>query len=317
MRFRILGRTGIPVSLVAFGAGPVSGWATAVDPQQQLETVREAINSGINWFDTAPTYSDGRSELALGQILTELNSAHRVHVATKVRLTADAFRDVRGFVHRSVEESLRRLKRNEVTLLQLHNSITVQRGDQPTSITVHDVLGPDGVLSALEELCAMGLVKHLGLTGLGDAQSLKHVVDTGRFDTIQAPYNLLNVSAGQDVAAGFAEDNLQNLFWNCSEQRMGVFAIRVFAGGALAFREPSAHTRITKFFPLDLYERDRERAKNLAMQLPEGRSLPRAALQFALAHTAVSSAIVGFGHAEEVRQSIQFIANDEPSTRIE
>lgn len=310
MRFRTLGRTGIPVSVIAFGAGPVSGWATSTQTQQQIETVRQAIDIGINWFDTAPTYSDGRSEQALGQALTELNSHDHVHVATKVRLTDDAFRDLRGFIHRSVEASLQRLRRQKLTLLQLHNSITAKRGDQPTSVTPRDVLDTDGVLFAFEELRAAGVVQHLGLTGLGDPQSLKSVVDTGRFDTVQTPFNLLNPSAGQDVPVGFSEDNLGNLFQNCCNQQMGVFAIRVFAGGALAFRDPSAHTRITKFFPLDLYERDRQRADEIAKGLPHGRSVPEVALQFALAHPAVSAAIVGFGNAEEIRQAVGFIAGD-------
>lgn len=310
MRFRTLGRTGIPVSVIAFGAGPVSGWATSTQTRQQIETVQQAIDLGINWFDTAPTYSDGRSEQALGQVLTELNSQDRVHVATKVRLTEDAFRDLRGFIHSSVEASLQRLRRQNLTLLQLHNSITAQRGDQPTSVTPQDVLDSDGVLVAFEELRAAGVVQHLGLTGLGEPRSLKSVVDSGRFDTVQTPFNLLNPSAGQGVPAAFPEDNLGNLFQNCSDHQMGVFAIRVFAGGALAMREPSAHTRITKFFPLDLYQRDRQRANEIAKGLPRGRSVPEVALQFALAHPAVSAAIVGFGNAEEIRQAVGFIVDE-------
>lgn len=309
MRFRPLGRTGIPVSVVAFGAGPVSGWATSTHTQQQIETVQQAIDLGINWFDTAPTYSDGQSELALGQALSELNSQDRVHVATKVRLTEDAFQDLRGFIHRSVEASLQRLRRRSLTLLQLHNSITARRGDQPTSVTPRDVLD-GGVLDVFEELRAAGVVQHVGLTGLGNPQSLKLVIDTGRFDTIQTPFNLLNPSAGQAMPADFPEDNLGNLLQNCSDLQMGVFAIRVFAGGALARREPSAHTRITKFFPLDLYERDRRRADDIAKELPQSQSVPEVALQFALAHPAVSAAIVGFGNAEEIRQAVGFIKDE-------
>lgn len=307
MRFRPLGRTGISVSVIAFGAGPVSGWATLSDTRRQIETIRQAIDCGINWFDTAPTYSDGRSELALGQALTELNSQDRVHVATKVRLTDDAFRDLRGFIHRSVEASLQRLRRQNLTLLQLHNSVTAQRGDQPTSVTPQDVLDHGGVLETFDELRAAGVVQHLGLTGLGDPHSLKSVIDTGRFDTIQAPFNLLNPSTGQAMPADFPETDLGNLFLNCSAHRMGVFAIRVFAGGALAFREPSAHTRITKFFPLDLYERDRQRAEEIAKGLPRGQSVPEVALRFALGHPAVSAAIVGFGNTEEIRQAVGFV----------
>jgi aryl-alcohol dehydrogenase-like predicted oxidoreductase len=79
-----------------------------------------------------------------------------------------------------------------------------------------------------------------------------------------------------------------------------VFAIRVFAGGALLDQEPSGHTLRTPFFPLALYENDRARARGLA---GEGGSLKEKALRFVLDDASVHSAIVGFGapgHVEEL-----------------
>lgn len=310
MHYRLLGQTGILVSRVAFGAGPVSGWVAETNVQQQIDVVRHAIDRGINWFDTAATYGEGRSELALGRALEELGAATEtaspVHVATKVRLSEAAWPDIRSFVLKSVESSLERLRVSHVTLLQLHNSITTCRGDQPTSVTPEDVLGPGGVLVAFEELRTAGVVQHLGLTGLGDIPSLRAVVNSGRFTTVQTPYHLLNPSAGQAVPADFEDADYGNLFTNCQAQRMGVFAIRVFAGGALAQREPSAHTKVTKFFPLDLYERNRQQAAELAQRLPAGQSLPAAAVQFALAHPAVTSALIGFARTEEIDEVLSF-----------
>jgi aryl-alcohol dehydrogenase-like predicted oxidoreductase len=240
----------------------------------------------------------------LRHVLTELAAHPRVHLATKVRLTVESFDDVRSHVLKSFEASLTRLQCSRVTLLQIHNSITTRRGDQPTSITPDDVLGPRGILSAFEELQSANRVTHLGLTGLGDAPSLNRVVESGRFDTVQAPYNVLNPSAGQQMSADFTEANYGNLFAACRLQQMGVFAIRVFAGGALTAREPSAHTKITKFFPLDLYERDRDRARQLAATLPPGRTLPEEAVRFVLDHQAVTSALIGFGTAAEVEFAV-------------
>jgi aryl-alcohol dehydrogenase-like predicted oxidoreductase len=308
MNYRILGRTGIKVSVLAFGAGPVSGWATNVAVDRQVAVVRRAIEAGINWFDTAPTYSDGQSELSIGRALSELAAHEQVHLATKVRLDLQAGDDIRGFVLRSVESSLERLRCQKVTLLQLHNSITARRGDQPTSVTPRDVLGPRGVLRAFEELRSSGLVAQLGLTGLGDAASLQTVIESSQFDTVQAPYNLLNPSAGQQMPADFPEANYGNLFSHCDRQQMGVFAIRVFAGGALALREPSAHTRVTKFFPMDLYQRDRARAEELARSLPTARTLPEAALQFVLDNPIVTSALIGFASEDEIDNAVQIIA---------
>jgi aryl-alcohol dehydrogenase-like predicted oxidoreductase len=304
MPYRTLGRTGIHVSTISFGGGPVSGWAASDDVDQQLAVVQRAIDAGINWFDTAPTYADGRSELALGNSLTELAAHDRVHLATKVRLTNDALDDIPGFVLRSMESSLARMRCARVTLLQLHNSITPHRGDEPTSVTPDDVIGPRGVLAGFELLRAAGVVKYFGLTGLGDPGSLQTVMETNQFDTVQTPFNLLNPSAGQAVGASFTETNYGNQFEHCTRHEMGVFAIRVFAGGALLQREPSAHTKITKFFPLDLYQRDLVRAQELEQTRPAERALSGDAIRFALAHPAVTSALIGFANRKEVDEAV-------------
>jgi aryl-alcohol dehydrogenase-like predicted oxidoreductase len=89
---------------------------------------------------------------------------------------------------------------------------------------------------------------------------------------------------------------------------MGVFAIRVFAGGALAGHAPSEHTKKTLFFPLALYERDRQRAAVLADTLrSHGIDIKEAALRFAAWHGQVSSAIVGFGAAEHVDEAVAYL----------
>jgi aryl-alcohol dehydrogenase (NADP+) len=89
---------------------------------------------------------------------------------------------------------------------------------------------------------------------------------------------------------------------------MGVFAIRVLAGGALAGRPPSPHTLKTPFFPLALYERDCQRAERLATLLPPGMPREEAAVRFALSHPGVTSAIVGLGTPEEVADAARFAA---------
>ena len=312
MAYRTLGRTGLMVSTISFGGGPVSGWAAADNPGRQIAVVRRAIESGINWFDTAPTYADGRSEAALGNALSELGIDDQVHIATKVRLTEAAFADIPGYILRSVEESLARLGRSKLTLLQLHNSVTRHRGDEPTSVKPDDVVGPRGVLAGFEELRSAGVVRCFGLTGLGQPPALKAVIDSDQFDTVQTPFNLLNSSAGIDVGPESTETDYGNQFQHCRRCGMGVFAIRVFAGGALLNREPSSHTRITRFFPMDLYERDAARARDLSRKLDPGISLTEAAIRFALSHPAVTSALIGFGTPEEIDEAVRVVATLAP-----
>ena len=104
----------------------------------------------------------------------------------------------------------------------------------------------------------------------------------------------------------FAESNLGNLLATCQELNVGALAIRVYAGGALAGQAPSQHTLTTKFFPLDLYQRDQARAKEIEQSLPAGKTLPEIAVRFVLGHPVVTSALIGFGSPQEVEQAVEF-----------
>lgn len=313
MLYRSLGKTGIEISAISFGAGPVSSLMVGDDGDRQQTVIRRALEQGINWFDTAATYGAGQSECSLGRALEELDAAGRAHVATKVRLMPDDLADIRGAVRRSIDESLVRLRRSSVTLLQLHNSITARRGDEPTSVTPADVLGPGGIADALEALRAEGLVMHLGLTGIGQPAALEEVIRSRRFATMQTPYHLLNPSSGRTMDGDFSETNYGNVIAACAREGMGVLAIRVLAGGALAHRPASAHTLKTPFFPLSLYERDRRRAARLQEMLGADRPLHQEAIRFVLNHPSIDSAIIGFGEADQVDEAVASLESREPS----
>lgn len=306
MDYRTLGSTGIAVSAVAFGAGPVSQLLTGDRPDAQRETIRRAVESGVNWFDTAATYGAGRSEENLGRGLAELGLQSQVHVATKVRIVPEAVGTVAAAARESLLASLQRLRLPRVTLLQIHNSITARAGAQPTSLTPAHVLGSGGLLEEMERLRRDGLVEHLGLTGLGEPAALAEVIDSGAFASIQIPYNLLNPSAGSDVPEGFDQTDYGNVIEICRRREMGVFAIRVLAGGALAGRPPSPHTLKTQFFPLELYRQDCARAERLAGLLPPPMRREEAAVRFVLSHASITSAIVGLGSPDEVDEIVQF-----------
>ncbi|MFO0760060.1 MAG: aldo/keto reductase [Byssovorax sp.] len=319
MQYRRLGSTGIQVSAISFGAGPIPALLTGDDRARQLAVVQHAIDRGINWFDTAAGYGDGASESNLGAVLEQLGAQHAVHVATKVRLLDSDHGQLADAVVASVRRSLDRLRLPRVALLQLHNALTVRRGDEPTSLTPSDVLGPSGVLEGLERVRDLGWADWIGLTGIGQPVAQREVIASGRFQTLQVPYNLLNPSAGSEVPSDFAEANYGGVMNDCRALNMGVFAIRVFAGGALAGLPPSDYTYRTRFFPLDLYHRDQARAAALAAELTgdtagsteagdvdasdSARVLRRAALRFSLAHPSVSSAILGLNAIEQVDEA--------------
>ena len=78
------------------------------------------------------------------------------------------------------------------------------------------------------------------------------------------PYHLLNPSAGRPLPSDFDDVDYGNIIADAAELNLGVFAIRVFAGGALLGTTPSAHTLTTPFFPLAQFLKDRERADQIA-----------------------------------------------------
>jgi aryl-alcohol dehydrogenase-like predicted oxidoreductase/ribosomal protein S18 acetylase RimI-like enzyme len=305
MSYVRLGRSSLTISRVALGAGPVPAAFTHADDVAAShvgrELLRHAIDRGINWFDTAAGYGEGRSESNLGDALRHLGALDSVHLATKVRLGPADLGQLDRVIRQSLADSCRRLGTRRVALLQLHNSITRERGDEPTSLSLDDVLGPEGVADTLERLRDDGLVTLIGFTGIGQAEALHAVAASGRFDTVQAPFNLANPSAGWLVGSNFQETDYGAFFAACQNQGMGVFAIRVFAGGALSNRAPSAHTFQTKFFPLDLYRRDEARAAHWQSALQSRNvRLEDAAVRFSLGHPAVTAAIIGFQTCEQI-----------------
>ncbi len=90
MEYRGLGRTGMLVSEVGFGCGNVGGLLVRGSEAEQAQAVKRAMELGINYFDTAPAYGDGRSEAHLGLVLRQLNAD--VFVATKFRVAPEEWR---------------------------------------------------------------------------------------------------------------------------------------------------------------------------------------------------------------------------------
>ncbi len=289
----------------------MSGLMVGDDAETQAAAVNAAIEAGINWFDTAPGYRAGRSEFNLGRALSAVAATAPIHIATKVRIPLDATESISDIVRRSVEESLQRLRVSKVTLLQLHNGITANRGDEPASITPADILSSGGVADAFRKLRDDGLIEHLGLTGTGNRAAMREVIRSGEFDTVQTPYNLLNPSSGSATSPQVGDTDFGNILVDCAAMNMGVFAIRVFAAGALLGQSPSAHTLKTPYFPLELFQRDAARAGQIQAQVAGRISMTELALRFALSHPAMSSAIIGFGSASHIHE-IASIPFDQP-----
>ena len=237
MDYRPLGSTGIRVSEIGFGCGNVGGLMIRGEHGDQVKAAARAIELGINYFDTAPSYGDGQSEINLGQVLKELSAD--VYVGTKFRVTTHEPGRIRGNVIASVEESLTRLQREQVDLIQMHNHVASMAEDG--SVTPEEALGE--AVDALRELREQGKVRFWGVTAVGETAALHRVIDSATLHTVQSVYNLVNPSAGSAVPPGFDMPDYGNLIERASANGMGVLVIRVLAAGALTGEADEASGR--------------------------------------------------------------------------
>ncbi len=309
MKYRTLGKTGLSVSEVGFGCGNVGGLMVRGTEQEQLEAVELALRLGINYFDTAPAYGNGQSEINLGKVLKQIKED--IFVATKVQIGTDDSKDIKSSVKRSLETSLSRLGRDYVDVFQLHTPVASETGSnsQNWRLGLEQVLGKNGVVEAFETVKSEGLVRFLGFTGLGNTDALHQVIRSGRFDLVQSYFNLLNPSAGIAVPDGFKGQDFRQLINVAAENDMGVVVIRVMSGGALGgpvartgYAAPSIGGGLTAGSE---YKNDEARAEKLEFLLNgDLDSIPQAAVRFALDNSNVSTVLVGYSNNSQIMEAV-------------
>jgi aryl-alcohol dehydrogenase-like predicted oxidoreductase len=307
MDYRRLGRTGLRVSALGFGCGDVGGLIVRGTPAERERAVARAVELGVNYFDTAASYGNGRSEENLGGVLRRLKPD--VYVGTKFRLEPSDLSDVAGAVPRLLEASLRRLGLERVDLLQLHNRIEPTSGER--AVGVGTVL--DEVVAALERLREQGKIRFFGISALGETDALHHALSADRLDTAQVCYNLLNPSAGHAVPPGFPAQDFRGLLGPAHAHGVGVIIIRVLAAGALSgelARHPVAMPSVEPIASGPDYASDVARARELAWLVGDGyaESLVEAALRFPLASEAVSTVLLGYSTLEHLEYAASAIA---------
>jgi aryl-alcohol dehydrogenase-like predicted oxidoreductase len=302
MQLRIFGRTGMQISVLGFGCGAVGGLMVRGDPADQERTIARAIAAGVNYFDTAVQYGDGKSEEHLGRVLQKLKPADVV-VGTKVRVPPGE--SIADAVTASLEGSLARLGLDRVDIFHLHNPITETGGE--TALSVRQVL--DDVVPAFERLRQQGKIRFLGITALGDTAALRQVIDTNAFDSAQIVYNMLNPSAGEELPQNYPAQDYGRLFDDTKAAGVGVVGIRVLAGGALsgsAERHPIAGPAPEPIGSAMSYDADIERAHRLLPLVKEGyaATLTEAATRFVLSHPAMGTLLVGMATPQQFEDAL-------------
>ena len=297
MKYRKLGRSGLEVSEIGYGAWGISGkqWIGATD-DGSLAALRKAIERGVNFIDTALAYGDGKSEELVGKAVAE--TGEKVYVATKVppmNRVWPARPDVGiedvfpyQYIIDSTETSLRNLGVETIDLQQLHvwNPAWVEREEWRR---------------AFETLKTSGKVRYFGVsindhqpdTGIG-------IIETRLIDTVQVIYNV------------FDQTPENALFHSCMTNNIGVLARVPFDEGSLTGRINQATAFPEGDFRNHYFRDDRKKQveerlvaimKDLGLSEP-GDMAP-VAMRFCLSHPAVSTVIPGMRSLSSVESNVE------------
>jgi aryl-alcohol dehydrogenase-like predicted oxidoreductase len=292
MDYVTLGRTGLRVSPIAFGAWQLGGEWGEFDEPEAIATVRRALELGVNLFDTAQAYGFGASERFLGRALRQELDGRRddVMIATKggLRLGEDGLvRDSSpAWLRRGVEESMRALGVDYIDIYQVH-------WPDP-EVAFAETAG------ALGELVQEGKIRHVGVSNFNGEQ-LAEFSSTRPVETLQPPYSLLH-RAIEDDALPY-----------CLEHDVGVLAYGPLAHGLLT----GGMDEETTFAPGDwraespdfdgeTFERNLEAIRQLREFAREalGCSVAQLAIAWVLANPAVEVALVGARHPAHFEDSV-------------
>jgi aryl-alcohol dehydrogenase-like predicted oxidoreductase len=296
MEHRPLGRTGVSVSKFCLGAMMFGGWGNK-DHDESIRIIHRALDSGINFIDTADVYSQGESEEIVGKALAD-GRRDDIILATKFHgaMGDDPNRQgsSRRWIIREIEDSLRRLGTDWIDLYQVHRPRT------DTDI--------EETLSALSDLVHQGKVRYIGsstfpASQIVEAQWVARERHLRRFVTEQPPYSMLVRSVEADVLP------------TCARHGMGVIPYSPLAGGWLSGRwrkdtgqQPSSRAgRLPERFDLSLpaNQRKLDAVEQLARLAEEaGITLIQLAIAFVLNHPAITAPIIGPRTMEQLESQL-------------
>jgi aryl-alcohol dehydrogenase-like predicted oxidoreductase len=285
MRYRVLGRTGIEVSVHCLGT-MMFGFVGNPDHDDCVRIIHAALDQGINFVDTADMYSSGESEEIVGKALR--GRRDDVVLATKVHFPMgegpNRGGNSRRWIMREVEESLRRLDTDWIDLYQVH------RPDSTTDI--------EETLSVLTDLVSQGKIRAFGCSTFPAEQIVEahHVAERRglhRFRTEQPPYSLLARGIETDLLPVTRRHGMGVLTW--SPLASGFLTGRYRKGQPVDLSTGRAALTPARFDPaieenvrkLDVVEQLVELASEIGCTLPE------LALAFPVAHPGVTSVIIG------------------------
>ena len=312
---RPLGRTGLPVSTLGFGAAPLGDLYAKLDEAQAVATVEAAIAGGVTLIDTSPLYGHGLSEHRIGAALRRAGREGLV-LSTKVGRVAEPFAgrgDGSGYrgglphglrfdysydgAMRSLEQSALRLGVDRLDIVLIHDVDVWTHGEGMIEQRFGEAM--EGAYRALEKLRASGAVKAIGV-GVNEADICERFARAGDFDAmlLAGRYSLLE----QPALASFMPLAL--------EKGIGLMLGGVFNSGILATGPVAGAKYNYNPAPPEILARV---AAIQAVCERHGVPLRRAALHFPLGHPAVASLVMGAVSPAEVEDQIAELSQPVPA----
>ena len=320
MLTRPLGATDLQVSILGFGGAPLGNMYKPVSDKEARDTLAAALDSGLNFFDTAPHYGAGLSERRIGDAVRGAHAKNCV-VSTKVGrlLYPDSNADVEALRHgfvtpmpfeqrydysydgimRSWEDSLIRLGLAIVDVLLVHDIGIETHREFHKDRWMEFTAG--GGYRALEELRAGGQVRAIGL-GVNEIKVCEAALDVGQFDCflLAGRYTLLE------------QNGCLELFSRCLATNTSIIAGGPFNSGILATGVTDLQNGNYNYVPATAEIIERVSAIE-AICREFDISLAAAALQLPLAHSAVASVIPGLASVASVNQALNWIETKSPA----
>lgn len=254
-----------------------------------IRTIHRALELGVNLFDTAPSYFNGKAQEILGEALHGVKQPH--YISTKVGpspLFPEAKYD-RDSILKQVEYNLKMLKRDKIDILHIHDPD--RYGDRNNPGNYHAVFGKGMALETLKELKSQGVIKAIGLGSLWlDYQA--YCIDSGEFDVILTfnRYGLI------------WRDALFQTFPFCKRHNVGILQGTPLHQGILASPHPEWITNPPDW--MTALEHDRYR-RLLEIQKKCGIPLAEMAIRFILQNSLISATIPGAGNTKELEANVQ------------
>ncbi|XP_014506072.1 L-galactose dehydrogenase [Vigna radiata var. radiata] len=278
MELRELGRTGLKLSCIGFGASPLGNVFGTVSEEQANASVRLAFQSGINFFDTSPYYGGTLSEKVLGKALKALEAPRSSYVvATKCGRYKDGFDFSAERVTRSVEESLERLQLDYVDILQCHD-IEFGSLDQIVNETI----------PALVKLKEAGKTRFIGITGL-PLGIFSYVLDRVPPGTLDVVLSYCHYSVN--------DSSLGDLIPYLKAKGVGIINASPLSMGLLTHAGPPPwHPASPQLKSACEAAADHCKEK--------GKNISKLALQYSLLNKEISSVLVGMKSVEQVEENV-------------